>query len=154
MNEKDKDLTVDIKLNNITKAKFEINLNDFILFNDTINTNQALDIKSKDLEDNCKDDYKPCYINISITLEKSLGEENTEISIYEKKEEDSKKKKYLIFTVVGGGILFLIIIVIIICSCKNKKSYEQFKQEINTISFKQDEDNKRESNDNEDDLLE
>ena len=154
LNEKDKDLTVDIKLNNITKAKFEINLNDFILFNDTINTNQALDIKSKDLEDNCKDDYKPCYINISITLEKSLGEENTEISIYEKKEEDSKKKKYLIFTVVGGGILFLIIIVIIICSCKNKKSYEQFKQEINTISFKQDEDNKRESNDNEDDLLE
>ena len=154
LNEKDKDLTVDIKLNNITKAKFEINLNDFILFNDTINTNQALDIKSKDLEDNCKDDYKPCYINISITLEKSSGEEYAEISIYEKKEEDSKKKKYLIFTVVGGGILFLIIIVIIICSCKNKKSYEQFKQEINTISFKQDEDNKRESNDNEDDLLE
>lgn len=154
LNEKDKDLTVDIKLNNIKETKIEINLNDFILFNDTINTNQALDIKSKDLEDNCKDDYKPCYINISITLEKSLGEENTEISIYEKKEEDSKKKKYLIFTVVGGGILFLIIIVIIICSCKNKKSYEQFKQEINTISFKQDEDNKRESNDNEDDLLE
>ena len=155
---KDLGLKLEIKLNttNITKAKLDLyyNTNKAISENQNLDANNNIELRYDDISDECKDDFKPCTITFSITLDEIKGGETAEVSIRDSDYISKMKKFYLVLTVAGGGVLFLIIVIIIICACKNKNSYDRLTKEVNAISFKEDEDKDNEGADNKaDDLL-
>ena len=149
-------LKIKLKTTNITKAKLELyyNTNKKIHGDDNLDDNYNKDISHNDISQECKDNFKPCTIIISLTLDKIKGGETAEVSIGDSDYISKMKKLYLILTVAGGGVLFLIIVIIIICACKNRNSYAKLTKEVNAISFKEDEDKGDERTDSKaDDLL-
>ena len=136
---------LNVKLINIEKdAKCEIKLylNDNNFQNETLNKEKNIKIETDNLNKYCKNNYKPCIFTFDLTLDKIKGKEIAEVLINDDIVDytSDKKKFFLILTVAGGGALFLIIVIIIICACRSKISSDRLTKEVNTISFKEDED--------------
>ena len=109
-------------------------------------------IESKKIKKNCKNEIHPCIVVLEITLQnlKENDEEDIEVTI---SDESNSTIFYIICSVVGAGVLLIVIIIIIICICKNGNYLNKLKNEINTISFKDEDESQNRESKEDDDLL-
>ena len=68
-------------------------------------------------------------------------------------DDDKDKNTLLIVCCVGGGVILLLIIIIIIVGVKNKSAYSKLQSEVNKISFKDNNKNEAEDDDDKEDTL-
>ena len=138
------DLIINIQLVNETEYTMDLFVNNVNKMRHSLNKTKDITLKSTDFP---KDEYQPNKINLIIT---SNIKKNSiiKIKIKEKNDEQDKdKNNYLKYIILGGslvGVIFILLIIVIVILCKSKKSYDNLREKVKSISFKAD---------NDDDLL-
>ena len=152
--EDDKNLNITIKsLDNIHfKLKLYINDKQFKDYNFIKDYN--ITITPDDIKNVTKENNQPLKINLHLTALYIEGNSNNEVLINigtinknsnkggkeEKNKKNNDKKLLIILNIVGWSILIIIIIAFIIYCKKKNNSLEKLKHQVNTISFKYEED--------------
>ena len=149
LGENKNDLTINIKLLNNTTYKMDLFVNnEKNSLSYTLNKTKDITIPSKEFPNG---EYQPIKVEFVITSEVNTNS-TIEINIKEIinqppiKESKSKISTTLIIIVACAivGIILILLTIVIVMLCKSKKSYEELKEKVNSVSFKAD---------NDDDLL-
>ena len=146
--DKDKDLILDINVNENSTYNITLLLNDQEKYNYDISANEQIRINSSEIKDVCKDDTQPCKIDFiinaieineksSIEIIANKGEYDDEDKEEERKEEKKEEKGeeesendhtllYIMLGVLGGIIILVLIIMFFVIKNKRKKSGGNF----------------------------
>ena len=146
-----KDININLQLIDNKAYKMDTFVNDVKKKSYDIKKNQTISLS---LKDSPKDEYQPIKIEFVLTsVDKSNSTIEIKIVEVERKANESKNGNdddNKLFIIIGCsiiGVIVLLIIVVIIILCKSKKSYDDLREKVNSVSFKAD------KNDEEEDLL-
>ena len=149
--DKTKDLKIKLFFQNKTKYNVSLFLNNKKYREGNYSKNEIFTTKSKDIKKKCNNETYPCLVYFNITIIDKISHDLTiEVKIYDK---TNPSTFYVIGSIIGAGLLLFIIIIIIICICKNNNYMSKLRNEINTISFKDEEESQNRESKEDDDLL-
>ena len=112
---------ISVNSNNFTKVEYQLNKIEFVI------TSEEKSVST-----------------IEIKIEEKKAEENTGGN---KNDKGNNNNLFIIISCSIIGVIVILIIVVIIILCKSKKSYDDLREKVNSVSFKAD------KNDEEEDLL-
>ena len=152
--EKEKGISINLKVFENVNYNMHIFINDISYKDITFNKNNDINIISDDLKKNIDNNNQPIKINFIIMLNNAeknhlikikiidyIKNENENKTIDEKDIKTNNDKTKRLIIIIGCsviGVLVILVIIIVIIICKSKKSYDDLKEKINSISFKSD----------------
>ena len=156
--EDDKDLNITIKSLDDIQFNLKLYINDKQYNNYNFIKDYYITLISNDIKNIPKENNQPPKINLILTALYIEGNLNNEvlINIYTINKNSNKggegdkkindKRLLIILNVVGWSILIIIIIAFIIYCKKKNNSLEKLKHQVNTISFKYEDDDSNKNN--------